>query len=110
LFNLSTTLTDAEYALTATATDVEAEVRSRGTGASKAPWYPSQVADVTVHEVADNHWPEYVDVVMVEPLLDRATEVGFGASGWPAASLKVKVYWNCLSYLAVNAPPSDDPV
>jgi hypothetical protein len=31
-------LTDAEYALTATATDAEPKVRSSDTGASKAPW------------------------------------------------------------------------
>jgi hypothetical protein len=57
---------------------------------------------VTVHEVADSHWPEYVDVVIVEPLLDKMTEVGPGANGCPAASLKVNVYWNCLSNWAVK--------
>ena len=38
LFDLSTTLTVAVYALTVTATDAEPELRSRSTGDSSAPW------------------------------------------------------------------------
>ena len=58
LLDLSTTLTDAEYARIVTEADADDDVRSKETGADKAVWYPSQVADVTVHDVAESHWPE----------------------------------------------------
>ena len=60
-----------------------------------------------VQDLAESHWPEYVDVVIDEPLLDSTTEVGAGAKGRPVASLKVNVYWNCLSNCAVK---DDAPV
>ena len=55
LLDLSTTLTDAGYAKIVTEVNAEDDDRSRETGAERAVWYPSQEADVTVHNVADNH-------------------------------------------------------
>ena len=110
LFDLSTTLRDAGYARIVTEADAEDEVRSSETGADNAVWYPSHVADVTVHDVADSHWPEYVLVLIVEPALDSVTEVGLGVSEFPAASLNVSVYWYCLSNCAMKGPPSVEPV